>query len=159
MDNIMTLKPGKYTLETFAKHRGLKRQSALNLLSKLKKQGLLQVAGGGRQKRIYTISDTPGEPTNGFYDIVNKYSPEKLIPKFRHHVVGRYTIEHAIVDGIQIGDIRTLEATMHLFRHISSWKRLFDLARKRGVEKELHALYTAARKRVKCKAVPRRYQP
>ena len=154
----MEFREGKYTIETFAKERGLAHQTALNLLSKLKKQGFVQVSGGGRQKRIYTISVTPQKPANGFYTIVNKYSPEKLVPQFKHVVVGNYTIEHAIIDGITIGDARTLTATSHLFRHVTNWKRLFDLAKKHALTAKVHQLYQEARKTTKCKTIPRRYQ-
>ena len=155
----MELREGKYTVETFAREHNLARQSAVNLLSKLKREGFVSVSGGGRQKRVYTITRTRQRQTNGFYDVVNKYSPEKIVPKFIHRVVGRYTIEHAIIDGIRIGDVRTLHATMHLFRHVTSWKRLFDLAKKYNIVKDVHTLYAEARKTTKCKTMPKRYRP
>ena len=148
---------GKYTLETFAKEKNLSKQSALNLLSKLKKQGYVTVSGGGRQKRIYTITEVIQSPTNGFYDLVNKYSPEKLLPKFKHHVFGKYTVERAIIDGIKIGDVRTLNATKHLFRHINNWTNLFQLAKKKKVETKLKKLYEEAKKEMKVKSIPKRY--
>ena|SRR3989344_3387805 len=153
----MNPKEGKYTIETFAKKQDLTRQSAINLLSKLKKQGYVQIQGGGKQKRIYTISKVAKKSTNGFYDIVNKYSPQKLNPLFEHYVQGKYTIEHAIIDGLKIGDIRTLDATTHLFRHIKNWKSLFHLAKKNNLEKDLINLYKKARKQTKCKKMPKRY--
>lgn len=154
----MELREGKFTVETFAKDRKLSRQAALNLLSKLKRQGYMRVSGGGRQKRIYTISTTPQSPANGFYTVVNRYSPEKLVPKFKHRVVGKYTIEQAIIDGIKIGDVRTLEATTHLFRHVTSWKRLFDLGKKHNITQTIRDLYAKARTTTKCKTMPKRYQ-
>ncbi len=148
---------GKYTVEIYAKKRHLARQSAINELSKLKKQGYVEVSGGGKQKRIYTIHLLPKRKTNGFYDLVNKYTPEKLQPTFEHYVTGRYTTEQAIIDGIKIGDVRTLEATMHLFRHVKNWKRLFDLAKKHKVKKNIIILYQKARTVVRCKTMPARY--
>ena len=153
----MKFKEGKYTLERFMKERGIKRGSALNLLIKLKKQGYVKVDGGGKRKRIYSLTTLPKREANGFYKIINKYSPEKLQPKFEHYVYGNYSIEHAIIDGIKIGDIRTKEATKHLFRHIISWKRLFDLAKKEKLEREIINLYKIARKTTKCKRMPKRY--
>lgn len=155
--NIKNIKEGKYTAETFAKYRNISRQSAINLLSRLKKSDFVKVSGGGKQKRIYTISRFPEKKTNGFYDIVNKYSPEKLLPKFKHYVTGNYTIEHALIDGLKIGDIRTKEATIHLFRHVKNWKLLFSMARKNSLEKELLELYRKARATIKCRRIPRRY--
>ena len=147
----------KYTLETYVKQFNLSRASALNKLSKLKKQGRATVSGGGYQKRIYTVSDKKIVKTNGFYDLVNKYSPEKLVPKFEHVIHGRYTIEEAIIDGIEIGDIRTLEATKHLFRNVNNWKRLFDLAKRNRMVKKVRNLYQETYREMKTKKMPKRY--
>ncbi|MGM5484343.1 MAG: hypothetical protein ACQEP1_00520 [Nanobdellota archaeon] len=154
----MNVKEGKYTVETFAEENGLSRQAALNKLSRLRKEGHVKTSGGGSQKRIYTISKRKLKRTNGFYDIINRYSPIKLVPKFEHEVKGRYTIEHAIIDGISIGDSRTLEATKHLFRHVKNWKRLFDLAKKHNKVKKVKELYWKARKTTKCRRIPARYE-
>lgn len=153
----MELKEGKYTVERFARENNLGRQSALNKLSKLKKLGFVAVSGGGKQKRIYTIRRLPIRQTNGFYDTVNKYSPEKLQPKFEHYVTGRYSVEHAIIDGILIGDVRTMEAIAYLFRHVSSWKLLFGLAKKHNLEKQVIALYKKAGEMIRTRRMPRRY--
>lgn len=154
----MSFEIGKYTVESFAKKQGIQRQSAINLLSKLKAKGLVIVSGGGKQKRIYTITNKPQEKTNGFYEIVNKYSKEKLVHKFKHIVIGKYTIEHAIIDGINIGDIRTLQATKYLFNHIKNWEKLFDLAKEKNKTEQVYKLYYEAKKTVKCKTMPKRYQ-
>lgn len=153
----MNLKEGKYTVEKFAKENNLSRQSAINKLSKLKKLGLVEVSGGGKQKRIYAVSILPKKQTNGFYDLVNKFSPEKLQPKFKHYVDGRYSVERAIIDGIRIGDARTIEATTYLFKHVSNWKQLFDLAKKDKLEKQVIALYQKARKVTRTRRMPQRY--
>ena len=153
----MELKEGKYTIEKFAREYNLSMQSSLNLLSKLKKQGHVQASGGGRQKRIYTIYKLPQMKQNGFYYTVNKYSKEKLIPQFEHYIHGDYTPEHAIIDGITIGDSRTKEATKYLFNHVTSWKRLNDLAKKHNLRKSVLGLYIDALHSIKCKKMPKRY--
>ena len=155
----MNPKEGKYTAETFAEKMHLKRQSALNLLSRLKEKGLVATSGGGRQKRIYTVHAVPQVHSNGFYDVVNKYSPEKLVPKFKHCVVGAYTVEHAIIDGIRIGDARTKEATKYLFNHVTDCKRLFDLSKKNKMLNGVKELYADAHSTVKVRAMPWRYRP
>ena len=153
----MELKEGKYTIEKFASENDISRQSSLNLLSKLKKQGYVKTSGGGRQKRIYTIYKLPQMKQNGFYFIVNKYSKEKLIPQFEHYVHGIYTPEHAIIDGIKIGDSRTKEAAKYLFNHITNWKRLLDIAKKHNLKKEVLDLYVDTKNTMKCKTMPKRY--
>jgi hypothetical protein len=138
---------GKQTLETVAATRGITRQSAANLLVRLKKRGLVRVSGGGRQKRIYTITRLPTQPTNGFYDVVNRYGDEKLVPRYAHYVHGRYGVEDAIVDGLRIGDERTRAATMRLFNHVTNYPRLLRLAKKKNVD--VKQLYERARAQMK----------
>jgi len=163
MDNlfIMELKEGKFTVETFANQQGLSKQAAINLLSKIKKQGFVHTSGGGRQKRIYTISKTPKKESNGLFTIINKYSPEKINPSFEHHVYGRYGAENALIDGILLQkkqkDIRMRHAMHHLFRHIKNWKLLFDMAKKEGIMTEIHELYAEARQKTKTNTMPKRY--
>jgi len=152
----MQIQEGKYTVETFAKERNLTRQSAINLLSKLRKQGHVSTDRSG--KRIYTLTRLPKRPTNGFYSVVNRYSPEKLHPAFEHHVYGRYSIERAIIDGLKINDIRTRQATMHLFRHVNSWTELFALAKKHRMTEKVKELYREARTKTKTKTMPKRYR-
>jgi hypothetical protein len=144
-----------FTVETFAKKNNLTRQSAINKISQLKKRGVIQTTGGGKQKRIYKLSNT--KPTNGFYDIVNRYTKEKLVPEFKHYTYGKYSIENAIIDGLKINNTRTRTATMHLFRHINNWKRLFDLAKKHKKTQEVLQLYKEAKNITKVKRIPKRY--
>ena len=153
----MKFREGKYTVEKFALDYHLTRQSAINLLSKLKKQGYVIVSGGGKQKRIYNVYKLKKRVTNGFYDIVNKYSPKKLNPRFEHYVNGSYNVENAIIDGIKIGDIRTLDAVMYLFNHVKNWKKLFDLAKKNNLTNNLIKLYKKSRASIKCRKIPKRY--
>jgi len=149
---------GKQTIDSISSELGIKKTSALNLISKLKRQRLLTTTGGGKQKRIYNISKLPQIKTNGFYDIINRYSPVKLNPAFKHTIHGQYSIERAIIDGIKIGDIRTLQATSYLFKHVKNWKRLFDLAKKHRKEKDIRKLYEKAREKFKCRRMPKKYK-
>lgn len=148
---------GKQTIESISKILGIKKGSAINLVSKLKKKNKVIVNGGGKQKRIYTISMLPIQKSNGFFDIVNKYSKIKLVPKFYHKVHGTYTIEHAIIDGIMIGDSRTIEATSYLFKRIANWKMLFDLAKQKNVTEKVYELYFKAKKQFRCRTMPKKY--
>lgn len=147
-----------HTLDTFAKKHKITRASAINRLVKLRKKGLVKTYGGGKQPKLYKVLSKPEDETNGFYDIVNKYSPEKLQPKFRHYVTGRFTIERAIIEGLRINDARTREAIKHLFRHVKDWKSLFRLAKKFSLVNDLRKLYKEARQSTKVKRMPKRYK-
>ena len=154
----------KYTVDSFAKEFNLTRQSAINKLSRLKKKYLVTVSGGGNQIRIYTVSNLSQKPTNGFYDVINKYSVDKLVPSFSHYVYGKYQIEKVIVDGLKILDtlriknIRISDALIYLFPHVTNWKFLMQLAKKYDLTDELYMLYHKARKKIKCRKMPKRYE-
>lgn len=146
-----------HTLETFAKKENVTKDSAINKLVKLRKKGLVKTSGGGKQPKLYKLLDKPEDETNGFYDIVNKYSPEKLQPKFKHYVYGKYKIENAIIEGLVMSGYREKEAIKHLFRHVNDWKLLMNLAKKKSLDKYVHEVYKEAKKTTRVKKMPRRY--
>ena len=154
MHNSMT---ELHTIDTFAEKNNITRKSAINKIVQLKKKNLVKVSGGGKQKRLYKIFDKPEDETMGFYDVVNKYSPEKLHPAFRHIVTGRYTIERAIIEGLLMNEYRTKEAIKYLFWHVTDWKLLIQLAKKFSLDKELQNIYKDARKITRVRKMPKRY--
>ena len=115
---------GLQTVETVAEELNLTRQSAINLLSKLKKQGNVTVSGGGKQIRLYKITiRKQRERALGMFDIINKYSPMKLSPWYDHQVHGIYGPEEALIDAIQTKSFRAILASLRLFSHIKDWKK------------------------------------
>lgn len=148
----------KHTVETYAKEHSIARQTALNRLSKLRKQRRVKVSGGGKQKRIYTLYTTPQQPTNGFFDLVNKYNEEQLAEDYHHYVHGNYTPEDAIIDGLLFGEIRKREAVKALLNHVTDWKRLFDKAKEHDLTNEVKELYKEARGERRVRSMPKRYR-
>ncbi len=75
LNEILWKIEGLQTVETAAKELNLSRQSAINLLSKLKKMEYVTVSGGGKQKRLYKITMRKQRKRKpGMFDIINKYS-------------------------------------------------------------------------------------
>src|SRR3989338_434514 len=157
--DLLQLLEGLHTVETVADALKIKKQSALNLLAKLKKQQYLTVSGGGRQKRLYKITQTKQRPrVPGMFDIINKYSPMKLNPWYDHQVHGKYGPEEALVDAIQTQSFRAILASMRLFGHISNWPRLYYLAKQKNCWQKVGALYDVAKLFFKVKKMPEKYQ-
>ncbi len=157
MTNYNTLRKleGKQTVESVADITGINRQSAVNLLSRLKKEGYAKASGGGRQKRIYTITLTKNtEDANGLFTIINRHSKIKVVPRFKHVVHGRYSAEEALIDAIETNDFRALLASLALFNQIKNWKILHRLAKERGDRRIIGALYDLARKNIRTKKMP-----
>ncbi len=149
---------GLHTVETAAKALGIGRQSAINLLCRLKKQGYVTVQGGGRLKRLYRVTMRKQRRRDpGMFDILNKYSPMKLAPWYDHQVHGTYGPEEALIDAIQTGSFRAILASMRLFNHITNWPKLYRLAREKDCWQKVGALYDVARMFFKVRKMPKGY--
>ncbi len=160
-ENILWKLEGLHTVETAAEELGYTKQATINLLSKLKKQGHVTTSGGGKQKRLYKITIRKQRKRDlGMFDIINKYSPNmKLNPWYDHQVHGKYGPEEALVDAIQTRSFRAILASLNLFNHITDWKKLYALARKKNIWQEIEALYDLAKMHFRVKKIPKTYTP
>lgn len=158
MQELLWKLEGLHTVETVAETLGVKKQSALNLLSKLKKEEHVSTSGGGKQKRLYTITIRKQLPrSHGMFDIINKYSPMKINPWYDHQVHGRYTVEDALVDAIETKSFRVILAAMHLYKHITDWPKLHRLAKQQDCWQQVGALYDVTRLFLKVRKMPAKY--
>ncbi len=150
---------GLHTVETAAEKLGITRQATLNLLCRLKKEQHVTVSGGGRIKRIYKITIRKQLPrVPGMFDIINKYSPHmKLNPWYDHQVHGRYGPEEALIDAIQTENFRVILASLHLFKHIKNWPRLYRMAKEKNCWQKVGALYDVARLFMRVHQIGSRY--
>lgn len=148
---------GLQTLDTVQEKLSITRQSALNLLSKLKKMQHMTVWAGGK-KKIYKITQRKQRPRDpGMFDIINKYSPMKLNEWYDHQVHGKYTVEDAIVDALLSKSFRAILASMHSYRHIKDWKRLYKNAKKHNLWQEVGAMHSLCRKYLRVPRMPAKY--
>lgn len=159
-DLLWTLE-GLHTVETAMKELHIQRQSAINLLSKLKKMQHATVwSGGGKKIRIYKITlrkQLPRHP--GMWDILNKYNPNfQLNPWYDHQVHGKYTVEDVIVDAIQKKSFRIALASLRLFSYVKDWPRLYQNAKKHDCWQQVGALYDVSRMFFKGKKMPEKYR-
>lgn len=145
---------GKHTVDTIMQATGLTKASALNYITQLKKQGYLKTSGGGRQKRIYTISTKQFTRGAGMFTILNKYAKNPVVPAFQHIVHGNYGPEHAFVDALLLKDFRILQQSLYILDHIKKWKLLHALAKKHNMEPIVGALYDFARITIKTRRMP-----
>lgn len=157
-ENLLWKLEGLHTAETAAETLGIGRQSAINLLSRLKKEGYVATSGGGKQKRLYKITTRKQRKRDpGMFDIINKHSPMKVNEWYDHQVHGPYGPEEALVDAVQTKSFRLILASLRLFNYITNWKKLYNLASEGGVWQQIGALYDVARMNIKTKAMPLKY--
>ena len=148
---------GKHTVETLMEILNYKKQSVINLISKLKKEGYVGVTRGSNKKRIYTISVKKkiSRPP-GMFDIINKYSKIKVIPLYEHHVEGKYFVEDALVDAILTRERRVILAALRLFDHIDDWSRLYQLSKKNNMRNFVVGMYEVSKRFIKVKKIPKK---
>ncbi len=160
LDELLLKLEGLQTVETVAKALNIKKQSALNLLGKLKMQQYVTVQGGGKIKRLYKITPYKQLPRHpGMFDIINKYSPHmKLQPWYDHQVHGPYGPEEALIDAIQTQNFRVILASTRLFSHIKDWPKLYALAKEKKCWQKVGALYDVARLFFKVRKMVIRYR-
>lgn len=146
---------GLQTVETVMKKLHVTRQSAINLISRLRRDGHVTRWGGGKKLRIYKITMRKQRPrVPGMFDILNKYSPMKLNPWYDHQVHGTYGPEEALIDAIQTKSFRAILASLHLYRHIKDWTKLRRLAKEKDCWQQIGALYEVARRFFRAKRMP-----
>ena len=157
-ENLLRKLEGLHTVETIQETLGISRQSAINLISKLKKQGYVTTSGGGKQKRLHKITlRKQRKRDKGMFDIINKYSKMKLNHWYDHQVHGHYGPEEALVDAVQTQSFRVILASMRLFAYVTDWKRLYKLAQKRNCWQQIMALYDLSRRYFRVRKIPSLY--
>lgn len=152
---------GLHTIETIATTLNITKQSALNLITKLKRQQYVTVSGKGKTKRLYKITQLKQRPrVPGMFDIINKYSPHmKLNPWYDHQVHGTYGPEEALIDAIETQSFRVILASLHLFRHIKNWPKVYQLAKQKDSWQKIGALYDLTKLYFKVRHLPQKYKP
>ncbi len=160
-DELLWTLDGLHTVETVMDRLQLTRQSAINLLSRLKKEGYVTVwSGKGRKKRIYKITTIKQRPRlPGMWDIINKYSPNfQPRPWYDHQVHGKYGPEEALIDALQTQSFRIILASLRLFNHITNWPKLYRLAKEKNCWQKVGALYDVARLVLRVRKMPESYR-
>ena len=151
---------GLHTVETVMEELGMKRQSTINLLCRLKKEGYVTTIAGPR-KHLYKITPyKQRKRREGMFDILNKYNPNfKLNYWYDHQVHGKYGVEDAILAAIDTRSFRAILATLRLYAHVTDWPYLYREAKKRGSWQKVGALYDVARMHLRTSRIPLRYSP
>ena len=81
----------------------------------------------------------------------------KLNPWYDHQVHGTYGPEEALIDAIQTKSFRIILASIHLFKAIKDWKKLYMLAKEQDCWQQVGALYDVAKIHLKIRKMPERY--
>ena len=137
---------GVQTIESVMDSLNLPKDKAILQIYKLRKRGYVKTRKLSNNKRVYNISEDNKLRGIKYEEIINKYSPIKVVIPKNHYIYRiKPTLEETLVYAIKTQNIRTILASLSLFRNISDWKLLFHLAKENHIERQVGALYDLSR--------------
>jgi predicted transcriptional regulator len=149
---------GLHTVESFSEALGIGRQTAVNYLHSMRKEGFVETTRGPSGKRLYRIEALPlrkeGHP--GLIEVIGRNSGVKLYSSAEERSDHEISVEEAIARAAASGDFRVVLASLPLFRKVSDWKELYRQSRERGVARQVGALYCLARMHMRVKSADMR---
>ncbi len=150
---------GIYTIETLCKRLNIDRKKAVYVIHRLRKLGFVKTSYTAKKQRLYAISLTNKQKRISYTDRINEVSPIQLASSNPYYIHGKIpSYEETLIYAIKQKDIRYLIASLSLFRKISNWPLLYNLAKKENLTSQIMALYEVSRKIVKkVKRMPKRF--
>lgn len=137
---------GLQTVESVARLLNVERRTAINIIYRLRKLGLVETTRGAGKKRLYRIYVfTPPKKGVGLYNFISENSKIKIVPRYEQYIYNKLTIEEAIVRAVQSKDFRLILATLNLFTKVTDWSLLNKIARQAKIQRKVGALYDLAK--------------
>ncbi len=151
---------GIHTLESITSTLKVNKRTAVNYISKLRKQGFVKTKRTSSGKRIYNISKLLNRLAGqSYYEVLNKISPLKLSESEIYRIYGReITLEETLIYAIKTEKLRVVLASLALFKQITNWTLLSELARKNKVQRQVCALYDLARSIIKVRKMSQQFK-
>lgn len=152
LEGVQTIDSARNLLKT-------DKGKAVYYLFRLRKEGYVKTRHLSDNKRVYDISFENKLKGTSYYEIINKHSPVKIASPITYKIYGKDpSLEEALVYAIKTGSLRTILASLALFRKITDWSQLYRLAKKNSIERQVGALYDLARKIMKVRSMPDRFR-
>ncbi len=151
---------GFQTVDTVMEILKIKKRTAINYISKLKKLGYVNYYSAGQNKRIYKISPIkPHFNKEGLYEFINKYSKIKVREPYKYIIHNKkLTPELAIIEALKSQNFKLILASLNLFRHIKNWKLLNKIAREHKFQRQIGALYNIAKLFIRVRKIDKRIE-
>src|SRR3989344_1077282 len=149
---------GIYMLESIMATLKVDRGTAMNYISKLRKEGYVKTKRTSSGKRVYNISRQNKIGGKSYYEVLNQISPIKLSESETYKVYGReITFEEILIYAIKSGKLRVVLASLALFKHINNWTLLAELSSKNRVQRQVCVLYDLGRSIMKVRKIGKQF--
>lgn len=149
---------GTQTTKSITALLNVNKAKAIYLVHRLRKAGYVKTKKNIDGSRIYYISLENKLGGISYYDIINEHSPVKITgPKYI--IYGKKpTLEKTLVFALKTKELRIILASIALFRNITDWSSLYQMAKKENLVRQIGALYNLARKYFMVRRMPERFR-
>ncbi len=121
---------GTHTIESIARLLKVKKQKAVYYVHRLRKNSYVKTKRTSEGKRVYNISFENKFKGTNHIEIINKYSPIKVLPIEDYQIYGKPpTPEETLIYATNSKNFRIILASLILFRKIRNWPYLYKLAK------------------------------
>jgi len=135
------------------------REKAIYYVYRLRKKGYVKTKRLSNNKRVYNISFENRLKGSSYYEIINQHSPIKITTSQVHLIYGKKpSLEETLVYAIKTSSLRTILASLALFKKISDWSELYNLAKENHIERQVGALYDLTRNVMKTRRMTKRFK-
>ena len=148
MERLTLLKKleGVQTIESIMDILNVNRQKAIYYVYTLRKKGYVKSRQLSNKIRVYNISFANRLKGTSYYDIINEYSPTKIVVPQTYKIYGKKpSLEETLIYAIKTKSLRIILASLALFKRINDWGNLYRLAKENHVERQVGALYDLSR--------------
>ena len=150
---------GVQTIDSASNILKTSKDKAIYYLFRLRKEGYVKTKRLSNNKRVYNISFENKLKGTSYFEIINKYSPVKISTPTTYKIYGKCpSLEETLVYAIKTGSLRTILASLALFKKITNWSELYQLSKKNRIERQVGALYELAKKIMKVRSMPDRFR-
>src|SRR3989344_5879232 len=141
---------GIQTIESVMDILKVNKRMAIYYIHSLRRDGYVKTRRQSNNRRVYNISLDNKLGGKSYYDIINVYSPIKISTPIIHKIYGKEpSLEETLIYAIKTKSLRTILASLALFKKISNWTELHYLAKENHLKRQVGALYDLARKIMK----------
>ena len=150
---------GIQTIESVMDILKVDKRMAIYYLHRLRKDGYVKTRRQSNNRRVYNISLDNKLGGKSYYDIINQYSPIKISTPFTHKIYGKEPgLEETLIYAIKTKSLRTILASLALFKKISNWVELYNFAKENHIERQVGVLYDLARQIMKVRKMTNKFK-
>src|SRR3990167_4612035 len=135
------------------------KRMAIYYIHRLRKEGYVKTKRQSNNRRVYNISIDNKLGGKSYYEIINQHSPVKISTPVIYRIYGKEpSLEETLIYAIKTKSLRTILASLALFKTISNWVELYKLAKENHIERQVGALYDLARKIMKVRRMSDKFR-